>query len=237
MKLLVNPKYEQLREYLKHIDTHFHRDGKEIHSGRNVIRTLEVDGLTLCVKRYGTLSLRRKLARSFRNAKGKQAYYRPLLMRERGYMSPDPIAFVRYRRGLFRTDSYFICILSDYKHHLSELLQVAKEERDEITRQFAIFAARLHEDGFLHRDFSADNILYDLFDNRYRFALIDTNSMRCGKAVSIERGCANFARLNGDGEFFALLAQVYAAERKADAELCLRLIEAARKKYQAKKKR
>ncbi len=218
MNLIVNPKYEQLREYLKHIDIHFKREGKEIHRGRNVVRTMEAGGLTLCAKRYGTLSLRRKLSRTFMRAKGKQAYYRPLLMRERGYQSPDPVAFVRYRRGLLRTESYFVSIFSDYRYSLGDLKKVAKPERDEITRQFAIFAARLHEDGFLHRDLSPDDVLYDFIDGRYRFMLVDTNSMRCGKAVSIEDGCKDLSQLSNDCDFFAILAREYANESKAEAE-------------------
>ncbi len=224
MNLIVNPKYEHLRAYLRDIDKHFSEEGKEIHNERNVLRTLEVGDLKLCVKRYGTLSLRRKLARTFKKAKGKQAYYRPLLMRERGYLSPEPIAFVRYRRGIFRADSYFVSIYSDFRYSLANLPQQPKEHRDEITRQFAVFAARLHQDGFLHRDFSACNILYDIFDGRCRFSLIDTNSMRCGKAVSIDQGCENLAQIKGDDDFCAILASEYAAERKADAEYCLRKI-------------
>ncbi len=224
MNLIVNPKYEQLREYLKHIDIHFNQEGKEIHRGRNVVRTMEVEGLTLCAKRYGTLSLRRKLSRTFKRAKGKQAYYRPLLMRERGYQSPDPVAFVRYRRGFMRTESYFVSIFSNYRYSFADLKKMPEAERDEITRQFAIFAARLHEDGFLHRDLTADDILYDFIDERYRFMLVDTNSMRCGKAVSIEDGCKDLAQLKGDNKFLVILAREYANERKADAEHCLRLI-------------
>ena len=93
---------------------------------------------------------------------------------------------------------------------------------------FARFAAHLHEDGFLHRDFSSTNILYDCIDGRYHFSLVDTNSMKCGTAVSIEAGCRNLAQLTGDDAFFALLAECYAAERKADPVKCARLINDAR---------
>ena len=46
MKIILNPKYEALRDYLKNIEEHFEHEGRDIHSGRNVIRSLKVNGLT-----------------------------------------------------------------------------------------------------------------------------------------------------------------------------------------------
>ena len=73
-------------------------------------------------------------------------------------------------------------------------------------------------------------MLYDKVGDRYHFSLIDTNSMKCGRAVSLESGCRNLAQLSGDEDFFHLLAQTYASLRHADPERCERLINEARKK-------
>lgn len=229
MKIILNPKYEHLRHYLAHIEEHFEREGKEIHRGRNVLRTLTAEGVKICVKRYAPLSLRGRLAvRLYKSSKGKKAYFRPLELRERGFESPEPIAFVKYNRGMLSTTTYFVCLQSDYRHDLTGVASLPEPQRHEIIENFARFAARLHEDGFLHRDFSADNILYDCIGGRYHFSLIDTNSIRTGRPVSIKRGCANFARLVGDDAFFAELSNAYAAARGADPSLCLQWIGRAR---------
>lgn len=229
MKIILNPKFEALRDYLTHIEEHFEREGREIFRDRNVLRTLQVDGLTLCVKRYAPLPLRSRLAvKIYKTPKGKKAYFRPLELRERGFESPEPVAFVKYRKGLTKTTTYFVCLHSDYRFSLASLPELDETTRTEVTESFARYAARLHEDGFLHRDFSPGNILFDKVNDRYRFALIDTNSVKTGKPVSIEKGCANFARLSGDDGFFVLLAHEYAAARKADPAQCERLIRQAR---------
>lgn len=231
MNIILNPKYEKLRGYLKHLEEHFEREGHEIHSGRNVIRTLKVEGLTLCVKRYAPPSFRRKVQQMlYKKSKGKLAYFRPLLLRERGFESPESVAFVQYRHGLWRTTSYFVCLLSTYRYSMDTLAERPEAEQDDIIRHFARFAARLHEDGFLHRDFSSSNILYDKIDDRYHFSLIDTNSMKCGGAVSIESGCRNLAQLSGDEAFFSRLAESYAVARQADPGTCARLINEARRR-------
>ena len=189
MKIILNPKYERLRDYLTHIDEHFEKEGKEIYRDRNVLRTLQVDGLTICVKRYAPLSLRGSLAvRFYKTSKGKKAYLKPLELRERGFESPEPIAFVKYQTGLMRTTTYFVCLHSSYRYSLAHIMELPDEERRAVTLAFARFAARLHEDGFLHRDFSASNILFDMVNGRYHFALIDTNSLRTLSSVLVVLG-------------------------------------------------
>lgn len=229
MQIILNPKYERLRDYLSHIEEHFNKEGREIYRDRNVLRTLRVEGLTLCVKRYAPLSLRASLAvRLYKASKGKRAYFRPLQLRERGFESPEPIAFVKYSKGVLRTTTYFVCLQSAYRYSLADIMDLPAAERAEVIRAFARFAARLHEDGFLHRDFSASNILFDKIKGRYHFALIDTNSIRIGRPVGIDKGCANFSRLVGDDGFFAQLADDYASVRHADPGDCLAHINRAR---------
>lgn len=229
MKIILNPKYEYLRDYLMHLEEHFNNEGQEIHAGRNVIRTLEVDGLKLCVKRYAPPSLRRRVQQMlYKSDKAKLAYMRPMLLRERGFESPESIAFVIYKQGVLRVTTYFVCLQSPYRYNMEQVNVLGTDELQELVVHFAHFAARLHEGGFLHRDFSSSNILYDIIDGRYHFSLIDTNSMKCGSPVSIEQGCRNLAQLSGNEAFFSLLAQCYASERHADASHCAQLINRAR---------
>lgn len=237
MRLILNPKYKHLREYIEHIDDHFEHEGHEIHRDRNVVRTLQVDGLTLCVKRYSKNSLSNRVAIKLRmrSSRARKAYIRPLLLRERGFESPEPVAFVRYNTGIINSVSYFICLKSKYDNSMADIMNLPEELRDEVTKEFARYAAHLHKNGFLHRDFSPDNILFgrvdDKMGSRIRFSLIDTNSMRCGRSVSVKKGCSNFARLLGDETFFHCLADSYAEARQADREECYRYIIEARDDY------
>lgn len=237
MRLILNPKYKHLKEYIEHIDEHFEHEGHEIHRDRNVIRTLQVDGLTLCVKRYSKVSLTTRFAQKLHvsTSRARKAYIRPLLLKERGFESPEPVAFVRYSTGIVSSVSYFVCLKSKYSHSMAEIMTLPELEREEVTKAFAQYAAHLHKNGFLHRDFSPDNILYgrveDNFGARYRFSLIDTNSMRCGRSVSVKKGCSNFARLDGDDTFFHRLAEEYARARQADPTICVQYIIESRDAY------
>ena len=228
MRIVINPKYQYLTEYLSHIDEHFERDGRELHRGRNMLRTLQVDGLTLVVKRYGRMPLTTRLAtRIYKSNKAKRAYVSALMLKERSFDAPEPVAFVSYRQNWLNATYYFVSLRSEYRHSMEEIPSLEPEMLEEVTADFARYAARLHTNGFLHRDFSAGNILFDREGDRFHF----TNSVKWGKAVSIEKGCANFARLIGTPIFFERLAHHYAAVRGADATQCLEMIMAAAEEY------
>lgn len=231
MKLILNPKYEHLRDYLTHLEEHFEHEGYEIHRDRNIIRTLKVGDITLCVKRYEEPGLKRRLQQMvYKDSKSKQAYIRPLLLRERGFESPEPIAYARFYHGIKDSTDYFVCLHSNYRYNMETLHKESVETQKEVIMAFARYVAHLHEGGFLHRDFSSSNILYDKIGDRYHFSLVDTNSIKCGRAVSIEEGCRNLAQLSGDNAFFDFLILYYAKGRNTDVSKCRALIEEARHK-------
>ena len=148
MRIIINPRYAYLRDYLEHIDEHFDREGHEIHRDRNVIRTLQVEGLTLCVKRYSRVSLPARAATKLRvrTSRARKAYVSPLLLKERGFESPEPVAFVRYNRGLIDSVSYFVCLHSAYRYSMADIMTLDEEKRREVTEAFAKYAANLHTD-------------------------------------------------------------------------------------------
>ncbi len=78
----------------------------------------------------------------------------------------------------------------------------------------------------MHKDFSAGNILFDRINERFHFSLLDTNALKWGKKISVERGCKNLGRLVGPPEFFESLGRHYADHRQADPQQCINLIKA-----------
>lgn len=62
---MINPKYEYLREYVERIPEDFGTLGTVIHSGRNLIKMITVDGLDINVKRYAIPPLINRIAYAF----------------------------------------------------------------------------------------------------------------------------------------------------------------------------
>lgn len=231
MKILINSNYSFLKDYIDNLPFFFEKDGTEIYSGRNLIKVFSINGLKINVKRYGIPRFINRIIYSFfRKPKGLRAYLYPQILLDKGFETPEPIAYIEERRyGIIRY-SYFVSIQSPYRFTFYQFGDSTPDKYGDIITAFAHYTARLHEAGILHRDYSPGNILFDKVEGEYHFSLVDINRIHFGK-IDIQRGCANFARLWGPISFFKLIAREYAVARHADREFCEKKILIYRKKF------
>jgi hypothetical protein len=233
MEIILNPKYKALHHFLEHIEENF-ESGQIVQQSFNEIRLLQAEGLTLNVKRYGhNLSRRLKF---YKMAKGKRAFIGQRLLRERGYESPEPVAFVRYRKRMITSSTYFVTVQSDLRYTLSDLSQFTEAEQRQILLAFAAYTKRLHEDGFIHHNYKDKHVLFDRDDaTGWRFALIDVNRVhRHRHSINIERGLKGFERLLITPAQLDLLVREYARLRGYDIEVAVRLATNANTSYREK---
>jgi len=229
MKVLVSPKFEYLREYIETIPDRFENEGEKIYVGRNLIKMLVVDGFQINVKSYGIPRIFNRIIYSFfRSPKGERAFIYPTILLQKGFQTPEPIAYIEKRQYGLISQSYFISLQCPYKRNFYEFGDADIEDCSDVVKAFARYSARLHEAGILHRDYSPGNILFDKINGKYQFSLVDINRMSFGK-ISVKDGCANFARLWGQIPFFELLAKEYASARGADENLCRKWVLGYRK--------
>lgn len=233
MEIILNPKYQHLHKYLEHIEEHF-AEGKVLQQAFNEIRELEVDGLKLNVKRYGH-SFSRRL-KFYKMAKGKRAFVGQRLLRERGYDSPEPVAFVRYRRRMITSSTYFVTVSSTLAYSLDDLPKLPEDSQREVILAFAAYTKRLHEDGFIHQNYKTKHVLFDKDDTMgWRFALVDVNRIhRRRHGINIERGLRGFARLQFTDAQLDTLAREYARLRNYDGNKAFEIVRAANAAYQEK---
>lgn len=231
MKIVINPTYEHLRNYIERLPSLFESEGRIIYSGRNLIKVMDVDGVEINVKRYGIPAFVNRVVYSFfRVPKGRRAFVYPQMLLDKGFETPVPIAYIEQRRYGLINYSYFISMQSHYQRNFYEFGNADVEHCKDVVIAFAQYTAKLHQAGIMHRDYSPGNILFDKIDGEYRFTLVDINRMSFGK-ISVEMGCANFARLWGQKAFFELLGKEYAKARHADEKHCTERILAYRKKF------
>lgn len=231
MKILINPKYGYLRGTLERLPGDFEAKGRVIHSGRNLIKVFQTEGVDVNVKRYAVPPLINRIAYSFfRLSKGQRAFAYPERLLRKGFETPEPIAYIEERKGGLIGYSYFVSVQSPYRRNFCEFGNADVKSCEEVITAFARFTARLHESGILHLDYSPGNILFDKLDDGYHFSLVDINRMHFGR-VSMRKGCANFARLWGKTSLFILMAREYARARRMDEERCVRLVLYYRKSF------
>lgn len=220
MKIVINPKYEPLREWISAIPTLFAQEGKVIYDARNQIRLLtSPDGRETCIKRFHIPRLLNKYIYRWRDSKAKRSYENGLHLLAHEVGTPEPIAYIEEYQCGGLGYSYLITLPSHLTRLHREFTLDYKPELDQTIRPLARFTAHMHEQGILHLDFSPGNILWDKVDGEYRFEIIDINRMVFGP-VSMKAGCRSLRRICARRSFFDVFADEYAKARHMDATQC-----------------
>lgn len=225
MKMHINPEFLKLEEFIASLPEVFEREGKSIYRSRNELKIFEKEGLSINVKRYRKpIWMNRVVYTFFRKSKARRAYENALTLLNKGFETPNPVAYLEmFENGLLK-DSFFIALHCPYKRLFREFADDSSiVGREEIVKSFGVMLARLHEANILHLDLSIGNILFDKLQDGYHFSLVDLNRMKFQK-ISLNEGCRNFERLRGNDDFFKLLAKTYAIQRGFDVETCIRLV-------------
>jgi glycosyltransferase involved in cell wall biosynthesis/tRNA A-37 threonylcarbamoyl transferase component Bud32 len=208
----------------------FEQQGEVIYDARNQIRRMTVEDHPLVVKRFHAPALLNRIAySSVRKPKAERAYRNAKTLQEKGIATPEPVAYILCGEGLLH-ESYLVTLASTLRHTFYDFRDGVIAGKEDLIRAFAQYAARLHNAGVLHKDFSPGNILYDRVNGKWQFELVDLNRLSFG-SVSPKEGCCNLCRLWGKTDFFEVLAPAYAQARGIDEAQCLRWIQTARKQF------
>lgn len=249
----INPDYGHLREFVERIPETMESEGVYIYGGRrNLIMKMTVpDGTEVCVKRFQQPKGLNRLVYStgLRLPKGRRAFTYPTLLLKKGIETPEAIAYIEDRNTLgMLCHSWLVTRQCQYSHLLYEMGDASPEDYEPMAAALAHFAAHMHDQKVLHRDFSPGNILWEKSEGNdstgaaapeYHFSIVDINRMSFGP-VTMEQGARSFARLWGPKRFIELLAKEYARLRGFDTDSCVAVTMAARaafwQRYQRKRK-
>lgn len=225
-RVFIGDDFQDLSSFVRVLPVHFENGGTLIYEGRNKLKEFEIHDRKLIVKSYQLPHLiNRVVYNSFRASKARRSYQYAQMLRKAGIGSPAPVGFYSTGTWLLFGRSYFVSLKSECPYTYRNLLEETfTGDKEKVLRAIARTTAALHENGFLHKDYSGGNILFRETDKGIEVEIIDLNRMRFGK-VDIETGCKNFERLPGTHEMFVILADEYAKVRGFDADRCLELIE------------
>lgn len=221
MKIVLNPQFSSLRDFVANIPDQFEKSGEVIYKGRNELRVYTtVNAIQVNVKRYKKpIWLNRIIYTFFRPTKAERAYQNALRVIEKGFETPTPIAYIEKKSGGLFLEGYFISLQCPYPYTFRKFGEEQLPGNEAVLANFARYTARLHDSQILHLDYSPGNILFDNMSGEARFSLLDINRMKfC--SVNEDMGCRNFERLWGTDEMFQFMAARYAEARGFDVEKC-----------------
>ncbi len=222
-KIVLHKDYQHLAPFVEKLPLTFLVQFSVLHEGRNTLKAFEVENINVVVKSYCIPHIINRISYGFfRLSKAKRAYEYALRLQSKGIGTPQPIAYMERRYlGIFST-SMFVSKQSTCPFTFNTLIQQTDfPNRTLILEAIGQFTANLHENGILHQDYSAGNILFDVKGADVPIELVDLNRITF-KRIDILEGCRNFERLNIDQNALVVLATAYAKSRNFDVETCVR---------------
>lgn len=214
-KVVIDPSYNFLREYIEDIPRKFDSIGTVLHSKRNIIREDCVKGTRLVIKSFRHIYLTNRIRYTyFYPSKAQRAFENAGILLRKGFNTPRPIAYVEVKRNGLIDQMFFICEHTDFQS-LDLITEISFEMSLKLVRQIARHTFRLHQNNIYHGDYSVGNILFKASNNKYELALIDNNRMHFGD-ITFEKGIRNFERLGLPVEHLTLIAKEYARQWNVD---------------------
>jgi hypothetical protein len=222
-EIFVNQKYNLLYDPLTHIPEDFDLTGKVLHSGRNVIKELEIGGNRLVIKYFKRITfINRILFSTFRKSKAQRTYDNTILLLAKGINTPEPVAYINcYWHGLL-SRCYFVSLFDECRS-INELFSLPLPEPLEALKYFGRFTFRLHKLGIFHNDYNLDNVMYSFDNNGYSFSLIDNNRVRFLRYKFI-RGLRDMRRIYLPVDKLGILVEEYAKEAQSSDIITLKII-------------
>ena len=230
----IAPRYAHLETFAASMPQIFEHEGEVIYRGRNLIKTMTApDGTLVNVKRYHQPSGPNRLIYSWglRESKGSRAFRYPAILAAKDIGTPDAIALVEERNSLGLLGySYLLTVQSPYPNTLYAMGDAKEGEYEALAEALGRFAAHLHEQEVLHKDFTPGNILWSHDADGYHFALVDINRMAFGP-VSSKTSLATLCRLWGPKAFVRLTAESYAQARGYDVATAVQYVMERRARF------
>lgn len=225
----VNPDCQELTEFVRSVPDRFHRqEGVVIYRGRNELRKMTYQGQDFVVKSFRRPNcINRWVYGTFRPSKARRSFEHANLLTAAGIGTPRPIGYIELRRHWEFDESYYITAMSSCPYTYEELFRRPFANEDDIIRAVALTTARMHDQGYAHKDYGRGNILFNPKPDGVQIEIVDLNRMDIGP-IDLKKGCKNLERLPATPHMHRILAETYAKARGLDEEACYKWMVAYR---------
>lgn len=187
-------------------------DSTMIYNGRrNKVVKLTRENRDINIKAFRVPNIINRIVYgTFRQSKARRSYEHALRLRNLGFNTPEPLAFVEQSSGPLFGRSYYIC---QQLEGFRDMRSLDGHDNDSLARLadcLGHLIARLHDAGIWMKDFSQGNLLYrPVAKVGFEFFMIDINRMEFGVSDR-KKLMKNFDTITDDDHFLLLLARAYA---------------------------
>ncbi|MDR2036924.1 MAG: tyrosine protein kinase [Bacteroidales bacterium] len=219
MRIVINPKYEYLADFVRKIPDETYEWDVLYKNDRNTVKKVTVNGTTLVVKRYKRPTLANCFIYTFfKMNKAKRSYVYGFRLKEMGFNTAEPVAYIEISRNGFFHTGYFVSAFLPYPL-LKEVENYQGALKSEVLSDFAEFTIRQHEAGILNNDYNLTNVFFHKEEERWEFALIDTNRIVFRRKLSRGGIIRQMQSISASINTITEIAEHYAVQRGWNADL------------------
>ncbi|WP_312074981.1 lipopolysaccharide kinase InaA family protein [Chryseobacterium sp.] len=207
----------------------FKKDGAQIGPGlRNIVKVFEIDGEKFNFKSFKQHNVvNRHVYKYYRKSKAKRSFEYAQMLLNKGFHTPEPIAYVENFDFWGLTSSYYISRqLEECPTLMDVIVNHSFPEREQIIRDYANLMFNLHEQGIEFLDNAPGNFMIKNENGVNRFYMVDLNRMSFHE-MDLDKRLKNFARLTSDQEVMRIISDEYAKLSKSTPEYCYNKINQA----------
>jgi hypothetical protein len=187
---------------------------------RNIRLELPVNGrnVAMMVKAFGRQSWLRDWRDARRGSKARRTYEAAVHLERHGAGTPAPIGYLERWEGSRLRESYYLAEFQDGAQTMRDALLQLYDDRPPQAARFvgllecvATGMRGMHEAGFLHNDFGAQNVLLrsDGAERWRDFRVVDLNRGRIRGVLGLRQRAFDLSRLELPSDLVQIFAEMY----------------------------
>ncbi len=179
---------------------------------RNTIKIFDIGDLKVNIKSFKKPgAINSFIYRYIRKSKARRSYEYANMLLERGFGTPQPMAYFEDLSPLGLGESYYVSEQLAADLMFRELTTNQHyPDRENIIVQYTRFAYRLHEAGIEFIDNTSGNTLIKKNGPDYDFYLVDLNRMAFHASMPFEKRMENLAKLTTQPDIIRIMSREYA---------------------------
>lgn len=223
IRIHLHPDFNDLHDFILSIPKNQYSKDYIFCNHRNLVTKTEYKGKYYVVKKYKRPTIANCMIYTwFRKNKARRAYENAIKLLEKGIATAKPVAYITITKfGFFHTGYLITEYLPYIRLDVAYLQLQNHQERYRLEHDFVMFTLHLHHLKILQQDNNPGNILVHKEGMIYRFALVDVNRIKFGKAIDIRKSMVSFDQLGIDLKVIEEVIPIYIQEKKYAEEDCL----------------
>ena len=187
MKTVINPEYNYLTDFINSLPHTEPVPDEVFQNNRNYVYKLTVEGAPLVVKKYKRPVLANCVIYTwFRMNKAERSYKYAFRLKEMGFDTAEPVAYIVKKKYGFVHTCYYITRFLPYPL-LSSCTGYDRQTILNIVNDFAEYTCNLHKSGISHYDYNLGNVLFHKEGGKYKFTVIDINRIVFSNKINSKR--------------------------------------------------